>query len=83
MELKTIEEWKKELLPYPKEWQKLPEGKRQYFEGVWMPGEETKAGSKDWLYNSAKILKRWAVGEEMTKEEFEAGLAESAVHYVR
>lgn len=70
-EKKTIEQWKLELLPQPKD-------KRG-----WGPQEELKAGSKDWLYNSAKMLHKWAVGEEMTKEEFEAGLQRAATHYVR
>jgi len=83
MELKTIEQWKKELLPSPQDWKKLKEPARSRYEDVWMPGEELRNPSKDWLFNSAKILKKWAVGEEMTLEEFEAGLAEAAVHYVR
>lgn len=83
MEKKTIEQWKEELLPSPQDWKKLKEPLREKYRGVWMPGEELRAGSKDWLFNSAKILKHWAVGEELTKEEFEAGLEEAAVHYVR
>lgn len=83
MERKTIEQWKEELLPTPQDWKKLPEPARTANAGQWMFGEELRVGSKDWLFNSAKILKRLAVGEELTKEEFEAGLEEAAVHYVR
>jgi hypothetical protein len=56
---KTIEQWKLELLPQPRS------------SLGWSPQEELKVGSKDWLYNSAKILNKWAIGEELTKEEFE------------
>ncbi|RTK98736.1 MAG: hypothetical protein EKK57_11205 [Proteobacteria bacterium] len=86
---KTIEEWKEELLPKPMLWKTYQhvtdtstKFRRELNKGRWLPGEEARVGSKDWLFNSAKILNKWAVGEEMTKEEFEAGLDRAATHYV-
>ena len=70
-ELKTIEQWKKELLPQPRDPKK-----------GWQPGEEL-GYSKDWLFNSAKIMMKWAVGEEVPKEDFEAALEMAANEYVR
>ena len=88
-EKKTIEQWKEELLPKPTMWKTLQHVtdsstrfRRDLNKGRWLPGEELRSGSKDWLYNSAKILNKWAVGEELTKEEFEAGLEKAANHYV-
>lgn len=69
--LKTIEQLKLELLPQPKN-PKIG----------WQRGEELGV-SKDWLFNSAKQLHKWAVGEEMTEEEFKQKLKEAAEHYVR
>lgn len=69
--LKTIEQLKKELLPQPKDPKK-----------GWQRGEELGV-SKDWLFNSAKQLHNWAVGEEMTEEQFKQGLEKAAQHYVR
>lgn len=71
MEKQTIEYWKRELLPRPKS----PTGR-------WAPQEELNY-SKDWLFNSAKQLFKWAVGEEMTKDEFVSALEQAAVHYIR
>jgi hypothetical protein len=90
MDQKTHEQWKLELLPQPTAWKAITHSKasiQQYKQninkGKWMPGEEIHAQSKDWLYNSAKVLNKWVVNEEMTKQEFLAGLEKAATHYVR
>ena len=69
--LKTVEQLKSELLPQPKDIKK-----------GWQRGEELGV-SKDWLFNSAKQLFKWAVGEEMTEEQFKQCLKEASEHYVR
>lgn len=70
MEKRTIEYWKSQLLPQPKN------GK------FWTAGESLR-DSKDWLYNSAKMLKKWVNGEEVTELEFKLALEAAASHYVR
>jgi hypothetical protein len=70
MEKRTIEYWKVKLLPQPKN------GK------FWTAGEALR-DSKDWLYNSTKMLKGWANGEEVTELEFKLALDAASIHYVR
>lgn len=39
--------------------------------------------TRAWLFDSAKQLYRWPVGEEMTEEEFDKAISSAADHYVR
>lgn len=36
--------------------------------------------NKTWLFDSAKQLHKWPVGEEMTEEEFDKAIEEAANH---
>lgn len=80
---KTVEQWKLELLPQPQQWKSMDARTHYRTKGRWQPGEEAKAGSKDWLYNSAARLHKWVVGEELTKEEFLKALDDASKHFVR
>jgi len=35
---------------------------------------------KTWLFNSAKMLNKWAIGEELTEEQFDAGIEKALNH---
>ena len=71
-ETKTLEEWRSIKMPV------------KYFEGIFNPitGEQAIDfySDKSWLFNSAKVLNKWAVGEVLSEEEFDEGVSKASNH---
>ena len=71
--LKSIDEWREQKMP------------RVYFEGKFnfIDGSQMIDYTKDkgWLFDSAKMLNGWAIGEVLTEAEFDAGIKKAADHY--
>lgn len=89
-ETKTLEEWKELKMPtvYFKTAEHVPGrvsvnslngGHIGYSSAVRID----YFNDKSWLFNSAKVLNGWAVGEVLTEEEFDAGIEKSANHTPR
>jgi len=82
METKTLEEWRALKMPVvyfkkePGKVRSLDGGMINYAQG----GEIDFFNDKTWLYNSAKVLNKWASGEVLTEEEFDAGIDRAANH---
>ena len=81
-EIKTIEEWREIKMP-------IVYFKRQPSRVKTLEGGEISFtaengidfyNDKSWLFNSAKILNKWAIGESLTEEEFDAGIEKAAKH---
>lgn len=72
-ETKTLEEWRELKMPV------------KYFEGRFnsISGEKMIDfyNDKSWLFNSARVLNKWAVGEILTEEEFDKGIDRAVNHY--
>jgi len=39
--------------------------------------------AKSWLFDSAKALHKWVIGEELSEEEFDKAISIASQHYVR
>lgn len=72
VEKKTLESWREQKMPI------------QYFPGKFntLTGEPSIDFYKDksWLFESAKMLNKWATGEELTEQEFDAGVSKALGH---
>jgi len=81
-ETKTLEEWRE--LKMPVVYFKRVPGMVKSLEGGMIkfnPGSEIDFyNDKSWLFNSAKTLNKWALGEVLTEEEFDAGIKKAAEH---
>lgn len=81
---KTLEEWRAEKMPVV--YFKKPASKISVMAGIGHVGYESGLeidfyNDKSWLFNSAKVLNKWALGEVLTEEEFDAGIKRAAEHF--
>ena len=70
---KTLEEWRALKMPV-KHVEKM-------FTNAFVPTPSIDIyNDKSWLFESAKILNKWAQGEELTEEQFDKGVQKALGH---
>lgn len=53
----------------------------EYWKEIKYPEPKQWHLSKNWLYQSAKIMNKWEDGEEMSEEEFSLALEKASEHH--
>lgn len=88
-EVKTLEEWRELKMPIVYFKRATSSGAKKRWmvtsaEGIGtqpIDGQEVDFyNDKSWLFNSAKVLNKWAIGEPLTEEEFDVGIKRAADH---